>query len=352
MDLLRKQARVSMPPPRLEDASRSGSGASTPIILLNVESGAEKLNGFSWRLGRDRLEIYGASERGLYNGIFEFLAALGVRWPRPDEALSPGKSLSPNKPGGSPAALPAMDRVRPWEYPLKETKGYRPTDTNIPGRRRLFLSRALSPKSRETWILWAARNRIDGVVFPLAETSGPLARLAGNGGRSRDNLVALAEAYALAIEAGGWDLSLFVPRRYFLKDPELFRMEQGKRVRRINFCATNPDTLGIIKSEGTRIFREHPGTSVFHLWPDRGHEGIWCACPSCRAFSPAEQNRIAVNCAADVLAELNPAARISYYENTDEQIDILPRPAMFRLTKLPGEAGAEGEGLFWAGGNS
>jgi hypothetical protein len=339
MDLLRKQARVSMPSPKTEDASRSGPPDSAPIILLNAEPGGEKSNGFSWRLGRDRLEVYGPSERGLCNGIFDFLSALGMRWLRPDEAQ--GRD-------GASVILPPTDRVRPWEYPLREAKGYRPANAGVAGRRRLFLDRALSPKQREAWILWAARNRIDGAVFPLGDGTGPFAGLTGNKKRCRDSQVSLAESYALILEEGGWDLPLLVPRRHFHRNPELFRMEQGKRVKGINFCATNPDTLALIRHEAERLFRERPDTEVFHLWPERGHEGIWCACPSCRAFSPEEQNRIAVNCAADVIAELNPAARVSYYENTGEQIDIQTRPNMFRLAKLPGEADAETAGVFWA----
>jgi hypothetical protein len=341
IDMLRKQARVLMPSPGLEDASRFGSDDSTPIILLNAEPDRKKSNGFSWRLGRDRLEIYGPSERGLCNGIFDFLATLGMRWPRPNEALSLDR-------GRVSTILPPIDRVRPWEYPLQGTKGYQPANTHVSERRRLFLDRTLSPKQREAWILWAAQNKIDGVVFPLPETAGLFAGLTGNQNRSRDSLVSLAETYALIVEEGGWDLPLLVPRRYFYRNPELFRMKQGKRDRRINFCATNPDTLDIIRHEAAKLFREHPKTGVFHLWPERGHERIWCACPSCRAFSPEEQNRIAVNCAADVLAEINPAARISYYEKTDEQIDIRPRPNMFGLTKLPDERDAESAGLFWA----
>jgi hypothetical protein len=337
-----------MSPPGIEDASRFGSGVSTPVILLNAETGKEKTNGFSWRIGEDRLEIYGSSERGLCSGVFDFLAALGMRWPRPDEApLSPARR-SRTRPAGMPVTPPALDRVRPWEYPLREGKRLRPALDRIPEGPRLFLDPALSSRDREAWILWAARNRIDRVVFPLSDESGFLSRLTENRSSSRDNLYALAESYALILEAGGWDLSLLVPRRYFCRNPELFRMEQGKRIGKINFCATNPDTLTIVKNESARLFRKYPETGVFHLWPDRGNERVWCACPSCRAFSPEEQNRIAVNCAADVLAELNPAARISYYESTDGQADILTRPNMFRLTKLPDEDGAEAEGLFWA----
>jgi hypothetical protein len=182
--------------------------------------------------------------------------------------------------------------------------------------------------------------------------TGPIARLTGNPGHIRETLLTLAADYALDIELGGWALSLLLPRRFFLSKPELFRMEQGKRVKKINFCATNPDTLAILKSEAAGLFQAHPETGVYHFWPDRGYERTWCSCPSCRAFSPEELNRIAVNSAADVLGELYPAARLSYYENSGEQIDIQPRPNMFTVTKLPGEAGAEGEGLFWTGGPS
>jgi hypothetical protein len=336
LGLLRKQARVSMDPPLL---GVSPSSRNEPSILLGAGPEKKKLNGFSWRLGTDKLEIYGASGRGLCNGIFDFLAALGMRWPRP------GRDGLKAKADPQPV-LPAMDQVRPWDYTLKETKGLRQSDSDISKRRRLFLNGALPPKAAENWIIWAARNRIDGIVFPLTGAESPLDRLTGRSNRPRDSLYALAEDYALIVEAGGWALSGLLPRRYFLSKPESFRMEQGKRIKKINFCATNPDTLRIVKTEAERIFRELPGTEVFHLWPDRGNEKTWCACPSCRAFSPEEQNRIAVNCAADVLGELNPDVRISWHETGDEEIDIRPRENMFKLTKFPGEEGAETEGLF------
>jgi len=53
---------------------------------------------------------------------------------------------------------------------------------------------------------------------------------------------------------------------------------------------------------------------VFNLLPDKGNENSWCACPACRAFSPSEQNIIAVNTAADVLLKLDPDALIIYHD--------------------------------------
>jgi len=50
------------------------------------------------------------------------------------------------------------------------------------------------------------------------------------------------------------------------------------------------------------------------LLPDEGHETTWCQCPACRAFRPAEQYLIAVNTAADVLAKMDPQARLYYVD--------------------------------------
>jgi hypothetical protein len=338
IDLLRAQSRLVMAPPVVQDASRFGSDSPAPLIILNAEKDTEKRNGFSWRLGRDRLEIYGASDRGLCNGIFDFLAALGLRWPRP------GQSAAVRSKAEALPALPVPDRVHPWEYPLRELKGYQPAEGDLAKRRRLFLDPVLSPKALEAWILWAARNKIDGVVFPLPDAEVPW--LPGKRGLFQQSLLALARSYAFHIETGGRNLSRFLPRRYFLSNPELFRLEQGKRIKKIHFCATNPDTLEILKREAESIFQRYPGIEVFHLWPDRGNEGTWCACPSCRAFSPEEQTRIAVNCIAACLEALDPALRVSYRGNGDERIDIPPRPNMFKMETLPGEEGAEREGQF------
>jgi hypothetical protein len=106
-------------------------------------------------------------------------------------------------------------------------------------------------------------------------------------------------------------------------------MEEGKRKRKYNFCPTNPDTMRIIQSEGKKYFRAAGDISVFHLWPDK--DAVWCSCPTCRAFTPAEQNRIAVNAAADALASVTPGAFISYREDPGEGGDIPMRPNLFRI---------------------
>jgi hypothetical protein len=204
-------------------------------------------------------------------------------------------------------------------------------------------------KNREQAVLWAVRNRIDAVVLPLEDKVPVLSGIAGTAGRSRENILRMAKDHALAVEAGGWELSLLVPRKNFSFHRDVFRMEEGRRVKEYNFCPTNPDTIAIIKREAGRRFRENPEASVFHLWPDRKQELSWCSCPTCRAFTREEQNRIAVNTAADALAEIVPSGSVSYYGGSGEEPgSIPPRPNMFALKILPGEAGAEEAGLFLA----
>jgi hypothetical protein len=344
--LLRGRAGLHPKIPPLINGSREAPAESIPVIVLNALR-RENQNGYSWRLGKGRLEIYGDSGRGLCNGVYGFLAALGLEWPRPDQENLPPTAGSPAGGAALTAAAPAMaDSTpaarpeNPAAYPLKMAGDHQASERDPAKKRRLVIGREFPLKGREQALLWAVRNRIDALVLPLAEP------LTGKGRRVRERLRALGEPYGLDLEYGGWDLSALLPRRYFLTRKELFRMEEGRRVRQHHFCPTNPDSMGIIKKEAGRLFREHPEAAIFHLWPDRGHEQTWCSCPTCRAFSREEQNRIAVNIAADVLAELQPGAKVSYYKNSDETGDIPPRPNMFPLARLPQESAGGGEGLF------
>jgi hypothetical protein len=232
---------------------------------------------------------------------------------------------------------------------LKTKGAHAPSKAGAAGRRRLVLSGEDILCRGEEAARWAALNQIDALVLPFREGGSVLARLRGLPRRARQRLLLAAERYELIIEAGGWDLSFFVPRRSFWIRRELFRMVSGKRRRDLNFCPTNPDTIALLKVRAEKFFRAWPGVEVFHLWPGRSSGSPWCSCPSCRAFSPREQNRVAVNAAADVLLGINPAALVSFYEEAageGEGGTIPLRPNLFALEKLPGDEGAAGEGLF------
>jgi hypothetical protein len=269
-----------------------------------------------------------------------------VNWPAPGEEI-----------------LPNPHPAHPLEYPLKAASAYQGTVKEPDKWRRLVITRAIPLSRRKDFLIWAARGRIDALVLPFTEKPSFFAGLTGKYSRIQENFFNLAKRYALSIEIGGWELNGLVPRRYFFIKKDIFRMEEGKRTRDHNFCPTNPDTIALLETEARRRFSEYPDVLIFHLWPDRGAEHLWCSCPSCRAFSREEQNRIAVNTAADVLAKINPEAKISYYEaasyestwcaSTEESggnpSEVSLRPNVFRLRLLPGQEGAEKAGIFLAG---
>lgn len=327
IDLLRQKAGTGRrQPPAIQDAAAGAPDDSAPLIILNPGEGSPWRNGFSWRLGEGRLEIYGDSGRGLWNGIFDFLAALGFRWPEPDR-----EELPPPAAGGA--------------YPLRDRRGRQAPASSAADLSRLIIGKKEKLKSREALARWAARNKIDCLVFSLRDR-----RLKQRG--PRNHTPEALEHYALIFEAGGRELSLLAPRPYFLLRPELFRMESGRRVRDFNFCPTNPETIGLLKKTGAAIFgpllRRRPELQTIHLWPGRGGENRWCSCPACRAFSAADQYRIAVNAAADLLTELAPEIKISLYETPDdgdEERNSIPlRPAVFALNRLPEALNAAGSG--------
>jgi hypothetical protein len=323
LDLLRRQAGLTLPSPAITGDAVRGSDEAAEFVL-NCTDGADTAapvsrNGFAWRAGVSRIEIYGNSPRGLCKGLYNFLAALGIRWPEFGRET-----------------LPPANPAAPAQYPLTGDSAFQADIKDPALMKRFLLPPGQSGKTREAAIVWAARNGFDAMAIPLKDF--PFRERRGH-----LSLPALAALYALDIEAGGREFSSLVPRKLFFFHPNLFRMEAGRRKKEGLFCTTNPDTLALIQKNAARLFSK-PGAAIFHLWPENGIEGRWCSCPSCRAFPPEEQNRIAINAAADALKEVNPRALLSYYEPPSEAADsntqagyIAPRPNTFRLSCLPAD---------------
>ena len=60
-----------------------------PVITLDSDGGTSEQSGFYWRAGQERIEISGRSDKGLCNGIYSFLAALGISWPAQGQEILP-----------------------------------------------------------------------------------------------------------------------------------------------------------------------------------------------------------------------------------------------------------------------
>jgi len=178
-------------------------------------------------------------------------------------------------------------------------------------RKRLFINKKTGAKERLNIVKLAVENGCDALVFSLDD------RLFKSGSM-KQKYIKLAKQYSLSIEAGGRDFSLLLPRRLFMFHSDLFRMVKGKRKADHHFCPTNPRTTALVKERARVLFNRAMSKMtvprVFHLLPDKENENSWCACPACRAFTPAEQNIIAVNTAADALLNLDPDALIIYHD--------------------------------------
>lgn len=200
--------------------------------------------------------------------------------------------------------------------------------SEVRDRVRIFIKPKTGKKEKIEIVKWAAQNSYNTVVFSLNEKFN-----------ENSECIKIAKRYGLYIEAGGRDLSLLIPGRLFILQSSLFRMEQGKRKKDRHFCPTNPKTISVISKQAQKLFLRWMQLvsvpRVFHLLPDEGGENSWCACPACRAFNPYEQNVIAVNCAADTLLKLDPAALLSFLNTgaAPEAEGVAPRKSMFQLNR-------------------
>lgn len=331
---LRRRDGIGKNAPAIMDAAGPAPEDSVPVVVLNMEDAGSERGGYTWRAGPGRVEIYGDSRRGLCFGIYSFLAGLGFSWPEP------GRESLPSQPGPAETGKGGL-------YPLKN-RGVHVRSNPAPEFRRRLVIPPHTP-GREIPVLgrWAARNGVDTLVFSLRDK-----RFRGAKKATEDKIRAeLEKNWGLIIERGGWDLSFLVPRPYFFFKRELFRMEEGKRIKDHHFCPTNPETLALLRRRMNSFLGPQNGTRrglVYHLWPDRGAEDRWCACPACRAFMPREQIRLAVNVLAALIEERDPQARISCRGEEESPSEKLPggseitlRPNVFRLRAEFPPAGPE-----------
>ena len=287
---LRRKAGCAGGAPECFDAE-SGAPADAAEIIVNCDLGSRK-NSFAWRAGAERIEIYGHSLRSLDNAIFDFIAALGVH-------LDGAQGLTLPQP------------VAAAVYALQKKSEHTHHDA---AQKTLCIKQIHNYIETRTLILWAAHHSIDEIILSLQPRCSE---------KEQKMLEKLCAEYHLEIARGGHELALLVPRKLFLLHRDLFRMDEGRRKKDYNFCASNHKTQAVIKQHATRWFNKYYGTKKYYFLPEGGFEqDSWCSCPACRAFSFEEQNMMAINSAADALATIDTEAYI-YYARQDTETDTV-----------------------------
>ena len=265
---------------------------------FELNCGKKELDGFEWRVERQRITLSGSNPRGLLYAVYDFLEALGCTW------FAPG--------------MTGMSIPKGTQFSIKGS--IVKAKTSLPGRC-LILGHHAFMQDSDDWIIWSARNRINTIFFHVIEE--PLALGAAPGAcyqRIKTHAIALARERGMTVEHGGHKLTSLLPRSLFRHMPTAFRMWDGKRTNDHNFCPSDPDGLAVIRKNGRTWFESHPEVDVFHLWADDISGGGWCGCERCQGLSPSDQLLVATNALAEELEQINPGAQLSFlaYHDTEQ----------------------------------
>ncbi len=273
-----------------------------PVLALSYDEGGG--DGFTWQAAPTRIDLHGGSPRGLLYAVYDFLEALGWRWPAPGVERVPTRAAF-DLPDGPVAQSPAL------------------------AGRCLILGHHAFMADAAQWIEWAARNRLNTIFFhtldePLALGAMPESQYLAH----REEAVGLARERGMVIEHGGHGLAALLPRDLFGEMPDAFRMKDGQRTADHNFCVSSAEGLAIIRQNARAHFEAHPEVDVFHVWPDDIEGGGWCGCEQCAPYSASEQALIAANALGEALEAVNPAAQVSfiaYHDTEDVPLKVTPR---------------------------
>ena len=274
-----------------------GEGELPGVPSFNLSHGDGEVDGLTWQAGPEQIVLRGDNPRGLLYAVYSLLEVLGCRWPAPG---TEGERL----PQGTRFELPAS--------PVREQAA-------LPGRC-LIVGHYAFMDAIEEWIVWAARNRLNTIFLHVIE--GPLAFGAAPAWQwqaHKARAVPLARQRGMTIEHGGHGLAALLPREHFKKLPEAYRYHAGRRTPDHNFCPSSAEGMAIVRRNAEAHFRAHPEVDVFHLWPDDIPGGGWCSCERCRSYNASEQALLAIHAVAEVLAEVNPAARIGFLAYMDTE---------------------------------
>ena len=140
-------------------------------------------------------------------------------------------------------------------------------------------------------------------------------------------------ANGIAVEHELHAMDYLLPRHFFDREPELFRMNaKGERERKSNCCVSNPRAIEIVAERAVEVAKVcRPTTGRYYSWFT--DNGDLCHCPKCRDLSGADQATIVENAIVRALRrEIDPGATLShlaYLTTLDTPKAVRPDPALF-----------------------
>ncbi len=239
-------------------------------LEIALSHGGRTGDAFRRRVGPARIELHGDSPRALLFGVYRTLEDLGLRWPWPGER-----------------------RGRPRGARLQKLTEKGPA---LPGRCLVLGERALVEYA-EDWIVWAARNRLNGVFVHVSTRRNPTgAAPEGSWREARARALELAEERGMPIEHGGHLL------------PELLAAEELHAL-----AAGEPPSDATRRILADHV-RAHSEAAVLHLWG----ADLPAGAPGGREASEAALRT--ANAIADIAEDERPGVQVAYlaYHETEE----------------------------------
>jgi Domain of unknown function (DUF4838) len=238
-------------------------------IEVSLAHGDGPGDGFRRRASPAGVELRGESARGLLFGVYTMLEELGERWPWPGE-----------------------HRLRGEAAPLEEHVEQHPA---LPGRCLVLGERALVDEA-ESWIAWAARNRLNCAFVHVSTRPEPYGSAPEAAWRERrERAVGLAHERGMTVEHGGHLLpELLQPR-------DLRALAEGRP----------------LAAEARRAVEQHlhahPEADVVHLWGADAPAGSGGREASAAALRTA-------NALAEIAESALPGAQVAFlaYHDTIE----------------------------------
>ena len=257
----------------IEAALGPGGDGEVEIALSHDDGAAD---GFRRRAAPRRVEVHGDSPRGLLFGVYATLEELGAswRWPGEPPERAPGRRL---------------------EEQLEHA-------ASLPGRCLVLGERALVEHA-ESWIVWAARARLNSVFVHVSTQAAPVGAAPESAWRERrGEALPLARARGMTIEHGGHLLT------ELLTSADAQALAEGR--------TPEPARRAL-----EQHLRAHPEAGVLHLWG--------ADVPAAGGPEASEAALRAANAVAGVAEDAGSDAQVAFlaYHDTEEvPRGVKPRP--------------------------